>query len=162
VFSFGSLMFKVLTGRPPFAGETASQVLEAIATTAPPFLREVAVGVPEDLQAICLACLAWNPADRPTASEIALELGRFLVGEPVRLKPKLYDDLLRRSISEYSSQARGGKARASSRATNAMRWRSCIAGCSPTKTTGSLTRGESRRCKRFSPAPPGWRWSPRC
>ena len=107
VFSLGSLMFKVLTGRPPFAGETASQVLEAIATTAPPFLREVAVGVPEDLQAICLACLAWDPADRPTASDVALELGRFLVGEPVRLKPKLYDDLLHRSISEYSSQARG-------------------------------------------------------
>lgn len=99
-------MFKVLTGRPPFAGETVGQVLEAIATTAPPFLREVAVGVPEDLQAICLACLAWGPADRPTAAEVALELGRFLVGEPVRLRPKLYDDLLRRSISEYSNQAR--------------------------------------------------------
>jgi serine/threonine protein kinase len=106
VFSLGSLMFKVLTGRAPFAGETAEQVFAAIATTAPPFLREVAVGVPEDLQAVCLACLAWDPADRPTASEIALELGRFLVGEPVRLKPKLYDDLLRRSISEYSGQAR--------------------------------------------------------
>ena len=106
VFSFGSLMFKVLTGRAPFAGETAGQTLEAIATTAPPFLREVAVGVPEDLQAICLACLAWNAADRPTAAAVALELGRFLVGEPVRLRPKLYDDLLRRSISEYSGQAR--------------------------------------------------------
>lgn len=106
VFSLGSLMFKVLTGRAPFAGETSSEVLEAIATTAPPFLRDVAVGVPEDLQAICLACLAWNPSDRPTASDVAVELGRFLIGEPVRLKPKLYDDLLRRSISEYSSQAR--------------------------------------------------------
>ncbi|HEX7618264.1 MAG TPA: serine/threonine-protein kinase, partial [Verrucomicrobiae bacterium] len=106
VFSFGSSMFKVLTGRPPFAGETAGQTLEAIATTTPPFLREVAVGVPEDLQAICLACLAWNAADRPAAAEVAIELGRFLVGEPVRLKPKLYDDLLRRSISEYSGQAR--------------------------------------------------------
>ena len=106
VFSFGSLMFKVLTGRPPFAGKTAVQTLEAIATTAPPFLREVAVGVPEDLQAVCLSCLSWNAADRPSAGEVALELGRFLVGEPVRLKPKLYDDLLRRSISEYSGQAR--------------------------------------------------------
>ncbi len=105
VFSFGSLMFKVLTGRAPFDGENIGAVLTAIATTAPPFLREVAVGVPEDLQAICLACLAWNPADRPSASDIAVELGRFLVGEPVRLKPKLYDDLLRRSISEYSAQA---------------------------------------------------------
>ena len=106
LFSFGSLMFKVLTGRAPFGGDTIGQTLEAIATTAPPFLREVAVGVPEDLQAVCLACLAWNAADRPAAAEVALELGRFLVGEPVRLKPKLYDDLLRRSISEYSGQAR--------------------------------------------------------
>ncbi len=106
VFSFGSLMFKVLTGRPPYAGETPLQVLEAITTTPPPFLREVAVGVPEDLQAVCLACLAWEPADRPTAVEVAVELGRFLVGEPVRLKPKLYDDMLRQSISEYSNQAR--------------------------------------------------------
>jgi serine/threonine protein kinase len=106
VFSFGSVMFKVLTGRAPFAGENVGDVLRAIATTAPPFLREVAVGVPEDLQAICLACLAWKPEDRPSAAEVATELGRFLVGEPVRLKPKLYDDLLRRSISEYSTQAR--------------------------------------------------------
>src|SRR6266704_3667780 len=43
VFSFGSLMFKVLTGRPPFAGESFTEVFEAIASTAPPFLREVAV-----------------------------------------------------------------------------------------------------------------------
>lgn len=106
VFSLGSLMFKVLTGRTPFAGETARQVLEAIATTAPPFLREVAVGVPEDLQAICLACLAWDPRDRPAAETVVLELGRFRVGEPVRLKPKLYEDLLRQSVSEYSNQAR--------------------------------------------------------
>ncbi len=106
VFSFGSLMFKVLTDRPPFIGANAGQVLEAIATTAPPFLCEVALGVPQDLQAVCLACLAWNAADRPTAAEIAVELGRFLLGEPVRVKPKLYDDLLRRGISDYSNQAR--------------------------------------------------------
>ncbi len=110
VFSFGSLMFKTLTGRTAFEGATAGRVLEAIATTAPPFLREVAVGVPEDLQAVCLACLAWDPADRPTAVEVAVELGRFLAGEPARLRPKLYDDLLRRSISEHSSQARAWEA----------------------------------------------------
>ncbi|MGH7942535.1 MAG: serine/threonine-protein kinase [Limisphaerales bacterium] len=106
VFSLGSLMFKVLTGRAPFSGRNLCEMFEAVATTAPPFPRDVAVGVPEDLQAICLACLAWNPVDRPTASDVAVELGRFLIGEPARLKPKLYDDLLRRSISEYSSQAR--------------------------------------------------------
>lgn len=104
VFSFGSLMFKVLTGSPPFGGDSVLDVLEAIATTPPPFLRDVAVGVPEDLQAITLACLAWNPADRPTAAVLVVELGRFLAGEPVRLKPRLYDDLLRRRVSEYSGE----------------------------------------------------------
>jgi serine/threonine protein kinase len=106
IFSFGSLMFKVLSGRAPFGGKTAAQTMEAIATTPPPFLRDVTVGIPEDLQAICLACLAWNPADRPSAADLVVELGRFLVGEPVRLKPKLYGDLLRQSISEYSNQVR--------------------------------------------------------
>jgi hypothetical protein len=105
VFSFGSMMFKILTGRPPFAGTTVKEVMSALGKDSPPFPREVALGVPEDLQAICVACLAREPEDRPTAAEVALELGRFLIGEPVRLRPKLYDDLLRQSISQYSSQA---------------------------------------------------------
>ena len=106
IYSFGAVMFKVLTGRTPHAGKTTREMLEAIATTPPPFLREVAVGVPEDLQAICLACLATDPAERPTADVVAMELGRFLVGEPTRLRPKLYEDLLRRNISEHAAQAR--------------------------------------------------------
>ena len=77
VFSFGSLMFRVLTGRAPFSGKTLGEVLEAVATTAPPLLSEVAVGVPEDLQAICLACLAWDPADRPSLRSWRWNWGAF-------------------------------------------------------------------------------------
>jgi len=105
VFSFGSMMFKVLTGQPPFPGASVEEVLRAIATTRPPFLRNLATGTPEDLQAICLACLSWHPADRPSAAELVVELGRYLAGEPVHLKPKLYDDILRQRISEYSTEA---------------------------------------------------------
>jgi serine/threonine protein kinase/type IV secretory pathway VirB2 component (pilin) len=103
IFSFGSLMFKVLTGTTPFPGDNLSEVLTAIRAAKPPFLRDVAVGVPADLQAICLACLAANPDERPTAEEVALDLGRFLANEPVRLRPALYGDILRRRISEYSN-----------------------------------------------------------
>jgi serine/threonine protein kinase len=103
VFSFGSLMFKVLTGRTPFEGADIAEVFRAIYAAQPPFLRDVAVGVPSDLQAICLACLAAKPEDRPTAEEVALDLGRFLAGEPARLRPALYGDILRRRISEYSN-----------------------------------------------------------
>lgn len=105
VFAFGSLMFKVLTGRNAFEGASVGQVLEAIQRAKPPFLRDVAVGIPEDLQAVCLACLSAEPGDRPSAADVAVELGRYMAGEPVRLKPKLYDDLLRRTISQYSTQA---------------------------------------------------------
>ena len=87
VFSFGTLMFKVLSGRNPFQGADLAEVFRAITEATPPFLRDVAVGIPSDLQAICLACLAAKPEDRPTAEEVALDLGRFLAGEPARLRP---------------------------------------------------------------------------
>ena len=105
VFSFGSVMFKVLTGQPPFPGRTMEEVLRAIATTHPPFLRNVAAGTPEDLQAICLACLSWHPPDRPSAADLVVELGRYLAGEPVHLKPRLYDDILRQRISAHTTEA---------------------------------------------------------
>ena len=104
IFSFGSVMFKVLTGRPPFPGQTVEEVLRALATTRPPFLRDVAMGTPEDLQAICLACLSWEPANRPKAADLVVELGRYLAGEPVHLRPQLYDDILRQRISAYSTE----------------------------------------------------------
>jgi hypothetical protein len=104
VFSFGSLMFTVLVGRPPFAGANADEVLRAIRTTPPPFPRDVAVGVPEDLQAICLACLSLAPGDRPAAAQLVVEFGRYLAGEPVRLRPALYADILRRRTSEHAQE----------------------------------------------------------
>ncbi|MCC6234204.1 MAG: serine/threonine protein kinase [Verrucomicrobiales bacterium] len=103
VFSFGSLMYRVLTGTVPFPGTHLTEVLGAIARAEPPFLREVALGVPTDLQAICLACLARRAEDRPTSRQLALELGRYLAGEPIRLRPALYSDILRRRISEYAN-----------------------------------------------------------
>lgn len=104
VFSFGSLMYKVLTGRPAFTGKDSLEVLERICTTAPPFLRDVAGTVPEDLQAICLACLSFAPTDRPSAEELVGDLNRFLAGEPVRLRPALYGDILRQKLSAHSAE----------------------------------------------------------
>ncbi|MBM3846601.1 MAG: serine/threonine protein kinase [Verrucomicrobia bacterium] len=102
VFSFGSLMFRILTGRAPFRGESIGEVLQAVCTEAPPFPRDIQHGVPEDLQAVCMACMAWKPADRPSASAVAAELDRYLSGEPVRLRPALYSDVLRRRLAEHS------------------------------------------------------------
>lgn len=104
VFSFGSLMFRVLTGRPPFSGNTTREVLESVCCTTPPFPRDIVTQVPQDLQAICLACLSFAAEDRPSAQTLAEEFGRFLAGEPVRLRPALYSDILQRRLSEQSTE----------------------------------------------------------
>ena len=80
------------------------EILDAVCTANPPFPRDVANGVPEDLQAITLACLSWDPLRRPTAEQLAVELGRYLAGEPVRLRPALYTDILRRRLTEYAQE----------------------------------------------------------
>lgn len=105
VFSFGSLMFRILTGRPPFSGNSTGEVLESVCCSTPPFPRDIVTHVPQDLQAICLACLSLAPENRPTAAVLVEELGRFLAGEPVRLRPALYGDILQRRLSEHSTEA---------------------------------------------------------
>jgi len=103
IFSFGSVMYRVLTGRHPFEAEVVTQLLERIRTTDPPFPREFDSRIPHDLQAICLSCLVRDPDGRPAAHEVADDLGRYLDGEPVRLRPAVYESLLEDRISRHVS-----------------------------------------------------------
>lgn len=100
VFSFGALMYAVLTGRAPFEGDSVEEVLEQLATVDPPFPRTLVDDVPLDLQAICLACLARLSTARPTAEAVAADLARWLKGEPARLKPAVFRDTLQRRAAE--------------------------------------------------------------
>jgi len=106
----------------------------------------------------------WNRLTARRLLKSHWELGRFLVGEPVRLKPKLYDDLLRRSISEYSSHG----PRWESQSIISREERDAPGGCAspaclPTKISlRSLTRGESRPLQTILSGATCWRWSRRC
>lgn len=99
IFSFGSIMFQVLTGAPPFDADEVEEVFARITGEDPPFPRQLKGEVPEGLQSICLASLARDPADRPSAGEIATDLHRFLAGDAVRLRPSLYRDILHSQVS---------------------------------------------------------------
>jgi serine/threonine-protein kinase len=70
VYALGLLLHYVLVGKLPWAAETTTQMLRAHTYTEPDPLPPVA-GVPSDVADLCGRCLAKDPADRPTAAEVA-------------------------------------------------------------------------------------------
>src|SRR5581483_10853015 len=74
VFGLGAVLCTVLTGRPPYAGETAESArqLAARARLGDAHARLAACGAEPALVALCERCLAPGPADRPAdAGEVA-------------------------------------------------------------------------------------------
>jgi len=75
IYGLGAVAYFTLTGRPPFTGQTAMEVMVAHArdpVTPPSKLRP---GLAADLEAIVLRCLAKNPHDRyPDTASLAQAL----------------------------------------------------------------------------------------
>jgi hypothetical protein len=64
IYAVGGLAYFLLTGGPPFSGSSIMQVVAAHLYELPEPLSLRRPGVPEDLEAVVLRCLAKAPADR--------------------------------------------------------------------------------------------------
>jgi serine/threonine protein kinase len=79
LFSLGSVLYAMCTGRPPFRADTAYGVLRRISECDPRPVRELAPELPEWLLEIVEKLHAKNPAGRfASATEVAQLLGRWL------------------------------------------------------------------------------------
>ena len=84
VYGLGAVLYKLLTGRPPFQAETMYDVLEQVRDRVPSSLRLHNRSVDRNLDAICLKCLEKDPARRyHSAAALSADLERWLAGSPV-------------------------------------------------------------------------------
>ncbi len=83
IFSFGAVLYEMLTGRRAFGGENMASVVSAILTTDPPPPRTLDSQIPAALDWVVRRCLAKDPDDRwQTARDLQAELRWILEGSP--------------------------------------------------------------------------------
>ncbi len=78
VYSAGLVLFEMLTGRRAWSGDSAGAVAVARLAGDPPAPSSLRQGIPQILDIAARRALARVPADRPTASDMAALLGRYI------------------------------------------------------------------------------------
>src|SRR5262249_40940181 len=87
VYALGTILYEMLTGRPPFLAASPVQPVQRILLTAPVAPSRLQPTVPRDLETICLKCLQKTPARRYASGQaLADDLGRFLDGKPIEAR----------------------------------------------------------------------------
>jgi serine/threonine-protein kinase len=83
VYGLGTILYALLTGRPPFEAKTILTMLQQVRSQEPVPPSQLRVGALQGLEIICLKCLQKVPSARyPSAEALADALWRFL-GETV-------------------------------------------------------------------------------
>ena len=93
VYSAGCLLYELLTGAPPFAGDTAVAVAYQHVREDPVPPSRVESDVSASIDAVVLKAMAKNPANRyQTAADMRADIERALAGRPVEATPVLAQD----------------------------------------------------------------------
>jgi eukaryotic-like serine/threonine-protein kinase len=88
LYALGAILYTLICGRSPHLGQTDVQTLHRVVYDHPTPPSRLRADVPRDLESICLKCLEKQPEKRyASAPALALDLGRFLSGQPTQARP---------------------------------------------------------------------------
>lgn len=72
-YSLGSVLYEVLTGKPPFDSDKSYEILDMVENQQPEKPSEMSkYKIPKTLEALCLRCLNKDPAGRPASMDDVL------------------------------------------------------------------------------------------
>jgi len=90
LYSLGVVLYEMITGSPPFSGDSAVAIAYKHVQENPTPPRRIDPSLPETLEAITLKTLAKNPANRyPSAQDMRADLRRYLDGARIMAEPVL-------------------------------------------------------------------------
>lgn len=87
VYSLGATLYDILSGRPPFSGDSSVAVIMKVVSDEAPPMRTIDASIPGDLDTIVLKCLEKDQQRRyDSARALAEDLRRYLDGEPIEAR----------------------------------------------------------------------------
>ena len=88
IFSFGAILYEMLSGKRAFRRDTPADTMSAILTVDPPDISETQRNIPPALERVARHCLEKNPEDRfQSARDLAFDLSSVLEGSVSRILP---------------------------------------------------------------------------